>query len=51
VFRLFVYPVVQGHGHRLFDDGLTAGLTLTDTRTFSSGVVLLEYRVGDGRPR
>jgi hypothetical protein len=42
--RLFVYPVVQGHGRRLFDDPPTTRLTLVDTRTFQSGVVLLAYR-------
>jgi dihydrofolate reductase len=44
VYRLFVYPVVQGHGHRLFPDGITTKLELIDSRTFSSGVVLLSYR-------
>jgi dihydrofolate reductase len=47
VFRLFVYPVVQGHGRRLFD-ALTAGLTRTDAQVFGNGVVLLEYRSGAG---
>jgi dihydrofolate reductase len=46
-FRLFVYPVVQGHGRRLFD-ALTAGLTRTDAQVFGNGVVLLEYRSGAG---
>jgi dihydrofolate reductase len=44
VFRLFVYPVVQGHGRHLFGAAMTADLTLVDTRTFGSGVVLLAYR-------
>jgi dihydrofolate reductase len=44
VVRLFVYPVVQGHGRRLFDDSMSAELTLVDTRAFRSGVVLLAYR-------
>jgi len=44
VYRLFVYPVLQGHGRRLFDDGTRIDLTLEDTRTFRSGVVLLAYR-------
>lgn len=31
VFRLFVCPVVQGHGHRLFAEGVAIDLQLTDT--------------------
>ena len=42
-YRLFVYPVVQGHGRRLFGDG-RLGLRLADVRRFASGVVLLTYR-------
>src|SRR5215475_14561219 len=44
LYRLFVYPAVQGHGRRLFPDGMRTRLNLTDSRTFSSGIVLLEYR-------
>ena len=44
VIRLFVHPVVQGHGRRLFPDAMSADLTLVDTTTFASGVVLLAYR-------
>lgn len=44
-FRLFVYPVVQGHGRRLFPDGSEATLELTSSQSFGSGVVLLDYRV------
>ena len=43
-YRLFVYPVVQGHGRRLFAEGARAELDLVTTRGFASGVVLLEYR-------
>ncbi|SMB80562.1 dihydrofolate reductase family protein [Deinococcus hopiensis] len=42
---LLVHPVVVGQGRRLFGDGLTARLALRETRTFSSGVVLLSYDV------
>jgi dihydrofolate reductase len=48
LYRLFVYPAVQGHGRRLFPDGMRTGLNLTDSRTFSSGIVLLEYRPTGG---
>jgi len=44
VYRLFVYPALQGYGRRLFEDPERADLTLSGTRTFKSGVVLLEYR-------
>lgn len=43
--RLFVYPVVQGRGQRLFpDDAVSLSLELTDQRTFDGGIVLLRYR-------
>ncbi|WP_433330136.1 dihydrofolate reductase family protein [Spirillospora sp. CA-294931] len=44
-YRLFVYPVVIGHGARLFADATNVpALHLTETRPFHSGVVLLRYR-------
>ncbi len=44
-YRLFVHPVVLGHGRRLFPDGIDRKLRLVDTRTFHSGVVLLSYQM------
>jgi len=43
-YRLLVHPIVRGIGKRLFLDGSQATLRLTDTKPFSSGVVLLQYR-------
>jgi dihydrofolate reductase len=42
-YRLFVYPVVQGYGTRLFEDR-RLDLHLAGSRQFASGVVLLTYR-------
>jgi dihydrofolate reductase len=43
-YRLFVHPVVQGRGRRLFpDDGGEVPLALRGSRSFPSGVVLLTY--------
>jgi dihydrofolate reductase len=44
-YRLFVFPVVIGHGRRLFADAsVIAKLRLVETRPFRSGIVLLRYR-------
>ncbi|NJC95124.1 MAG: pyrimidine reductase [Anaerolineales bacterium] len=48
--QLMVHPVVVGHGKRLFDDGITSsGLNLIEAKTFSSGVVLLRYKLEAAR--
>jgi dihydrofolate reductase len=44
-YRLMVFPVVVGRGKRLFRGGSEMKvLKLIETRTFSSGVVVLTYR-------
>jgi dihydrofolate reductase len=41
---LLVFPVVVGHGKRLFDsDGSQTGLKLADSQTYPTGVVRLTY--------
>ena len=44
-YRLYVHPVLIGRGTRLFaPSDTTLALRLVDTRTFTSGVVLLRYQ-------
>ena len=43
--RLYVHPVVIGAGRRPFGEGLALRLDLQATRTFTSGVTLLDYTV------
>lgn len=44
-YRLMVHPVVLGSGKRLFTEGTnTLKLQLLETKTLSSGVVVLTYR-------
>jgi dihydrofolate reductase len=44
-YRIMVHPVVLGSGKRLFRDGsVTKVLRLVDTKTFSSGTVVLSYQ-------
>ena len=44
-YRLMVFPVVVGNGRRLFREGSEKKvLKLIETRTFSSGVIVLTYR-------
>jgi dihydrofolate reductase len=43
-FRLFVYPVVQGRGRRLFPDGFECpGLRLLEAKAFRSGITYSRY--------
>ena len=48
-YALWVFPVVLGSGKRLFGEGaIPAGFRLAGTRSFGSGVVVLEYeRAGE----
>ena len=40
-----VHPVILGSGKRLFEDRVDpVGLTLVDSKTFTTGVVSLAYR-------
>jgi dihydrofolate reductase len=44
-YRLMIYPIVLGSGKRLFGDGVGKKvLKLTDTNTFSSGVIVQTYQ-------
>ncbi|HET9782355.1 MAG TPA: dihydrofolate reductase family protein [Candidatus Dormibacteraeota bacterium] len=44
VYRFMVHPLIVGKGKRLFtDDDPREELKLVDTKTFSKGIVVLEY--------
>ena len=44
-YRLMVYPLILGSGKRLFAEGADAlKLQLVETKTFSTGVVVLTYQ-------
>ena len=44
-FRVWIYPLILGHGKRLFEKGVPArGLTLVESRPTPSGVLLNTYR-------
>jgi dihydrofolate reductase len=48
VYRMLVHPIALGKGRRLFADGTDQrALKLTDTKTFGSGVMALEYTPAD----
>ena len=50
-FRVWVFPVVLGSGKRLFGEGTKpAGLELVDSKTSTSGVLLVTYRPA-GEPK
>lgn len=42
--HLFINPVIIGGGTRMLPDGVTAELTLADSRVFDNGVVYVHYR-------
>ncbi len=47
-YLLFVHPLVLGSGRRLFAEGVpTSALKLVDTRTSTTGVVILTYQPSD----
>jgi dihydrofolate reductase len=43
-YHLLVFPIVLGSGKKVFPDGYTSGLKLMETKSFPSGVVLLNYQ-------
>jgi dihydrofolate reductase len=48
LYRFMLHPVVLGKGKRLFAEGVDAKpLDLTETKRFSSGIVILEYEPAD----
>ena len=43
-YHLLVFPIVLGSGKKVFPDGYNSGLKLMETKSFPSGVVLLNYK-------
>lgn len=43
-YRLFVNPLVVGRGKRLFPAGIDQKLQHVETKTFSSGALMLRYQ-------
>jgi dihydrofolate reductase len=45
LYRFMLHPIVLGKGKRLFTDGINQSvLDLAETKRFSAGIVILEYR-------
>ncbi|WP_433376896.1 dihydrofolate reductase family protein [Actinoplanes sp. CA-142083] len=42
-YRIMIYPVVQGEGRKLWDDGTKIALTLTDSWKTTTGVEVITY--------
>src|ERR1700682_5227820 len=50
LYRFMVHPVVLGKGNRLFTEGNDRRvLDLADTKRFSSGIVIMEYKPAKGQ--
>lgn len=43
-YRLMVFPIVVGHGKRLFGEGIEATLELVGSQALASGVVVQTYK-------
>lgn len=43
-YRLMVFPIVLGHGKRLFGEGTEVTLQLVDSKALASGVVVQTYK-------
>jgi dihydrofolate reductase len=50
-FRIWLVPVTNGPGQRLFEDIAETSLRLTGTRTFDTGVVVLSYAPAENAAR
>jgi dihydrofolate reductase len=50
-YQLWIHPIVLGSGKRLFRDGSpSTSLRLVDSKTSSTGVLLLTYRPAEEGP-
>lgn len=44
-YRLYIHPILQGTGKRLFEEGIPAGeMKLAGSKALSTGVVILNYK-------